>query len=100
MKRSEVPRPMGKILEELIDTLGIRKKLAESKVCMIWNDVVGKKLSSVTSVGFLRRGKLYIHVKTPSWRNELIFLKRAIIKRLNENAGDEVVKDIIFLSER
>lgn len=93
------PKPIGKILNDLVGDLGIDKKLAETRACLLWDNVVGEKLSSVTSVSSTRRGKLFVRVKTASWRNELLFLKERIIRRLNEKVGQNVVKDIVFLNE-
>ncbi|MCK4591335.1 MAG: DUF721 domain-containing protein [Candidatus Latescibacteria bacterium] len=85
------------MLTGLISELGIEKKLAETTVCQIWDEAVGNNLSQVTSVVSIKRGKLFVRVKTPTWRNELVFLKSEIISKLNRRVGKKVVKDIIFV---
>ena len=45
----------------------------------------------------IKRGKLFVRVKTPTWRNELVFLKSEIISKLNRRVGKKVVKDIVFV---
>jgi len=84
-------------LRELISDLGIEKRLAETRVCQIWKEVVGEGLSRETAVVSIKRGRLFVKVRTPSWRNELTFLRSQIISKLNRRVGKKVVREIVFL---
>lgn len=96
--RSAKTRNIGDIINEVIEDFGIKKKLDQSKAISLWQETVGGKLSLVTSPLYIKGGKLFVKVSTFAWQAELIFLKRGIIKRLNEKIGGNVVKDIIFLN--
>ena len=43
-----------------------------------------------------RKGRLVIKVKSAVVRNELSFQKSEILKKINENAANEIVKEIIL----
>ena len=97
---SSSPRPVGSIFDQVFSALGLDTKLAETKARLLWPDVVGQPLSDVSSAFRVQRGKLFVAVNNPSWRNELVFLKAEIIRKINERLGRSVIKDILFVLER
>jgi hypothetical protein len=44
----------------------------------------------------LYEGTLYVQITSASLRSELSFAKAKIIQTLNEQVGEELVKDIVF----
>jgi len=44
----------------------------------------------------MRDGKLFVHVSQAEWRNELIFLKKDLIEKINTSMHQDIVNDIIF----
>ena len=44
----------------------------------------------------MRDGKLFVHVPQAEWRNELIFLKKDLIEKINTTMHQDIVNDIIF----
>ena len=87
----------GNILNQFIKELGIEKPIANYKALHIWKKVVGERISQVTEPKGLRNGKMLIAVKNDVWRNELIFYKADIIRKLNSELGSNLVRDIILL---
>ena len=83
-------------LDELINSLGIQKKLREYDALVFWETVVGDHIAKVTTVKRITQGVLFVKVKTSTWRNELSLQKKNIVERLNATLGDQVVKDIKF----
>jgi len=61
-----------------------------------WNRVVGDTIASKTSPLRVKDSILFVRVESPSWRNELVFLKPKIIKELNQLLKATVVKEIVF----
>ena len=93
------PRPLSRILDQLASNLGIEKKLLETQAMLLWDEVAGTSLSRVSSPMSVRRGKLFVAVKTASWRNQLTFMKGKILHQINQQVGRNVLKDIVFLSD-
>jgi predicted nucleic acid-binding Zn ribbon protein len=89
-------KPLGVALDQLIDTLGIRKKLQEQGVLEIWSEAVGEQIAKATKATRITRGVLLINVKSGAWRQELTMRKKEIISRLNNVVGAEIVRDIKF----
>jgi len=87
---------LGESLVKLIEELQIEKPLQHGRAMQIWSEVVGKKIASKTEPVKIEHGTLIVHVKSPSWRNELQFYKQQIQHDLNEQLGEEIVKEIVF----
>lgn len=87
----------GHILNLFIKELGIEKPIMRYKALSLWKNVVGKRISEVTEPCRLNNGKMFIKVKNDAWRNELLFHKLEIIKKINNELGSRVVRDIILI---
>ncbi len=88
---------LGESLAELISNLQIEKPLKQGQVLDVWYEVVGQKVAKKTEPIKIEHGKLFVRVTSPSWRNELQFYKRQIIHDLNEQVGEQIVKEIVFM---
>jgi predicted nucleic acid-binding Zn ribbon protein len=89
-------KDLGSSLEQLVDELGIRKKLAEYEAVLRWESLVGEHVARAASAVRIANGVLVVKVRTSSWRNELSLRKAEIIKTINTGIGRDVVKDIRF----
>lgn len=89
-------KPIGFVLDELINDLGIEKKLKEYDAIINWDSVVGKQIAKMATATRITQGVLFVHVKTSTWRNELTLRKKEIIDKLNTVVGLGSVKDIKF----
>ncbi len=89
-------KSLGDAIDELIARLGIKKKLHEQDVFVVWDEAVGARIAKVATPSHMLRGVLIVGVKTGVWRNELSMRKQEIVSRINELLGGDVVKDIKF----
>jgi predicted nucleic acid-binding Zn ribbon protein len=89
--------PLGAAIQGLLENLGIGKKIREYDAVLRWNEVVGKKIASVTEAVQIEKGVLVVRVQNGPWRNELNMLKEDVIGKLNEALGEKLVKDIRFV---
>ncbi len=89
-------KSIGYALDELVNSLGINKKLKEYDAVVYWDSVVGKQIAKMATATRITQGVLFVHVKTSTWRNELTLRKKEIIERLNTIVGLDAVKDIKF----
>jgi predicted nucleic acid-binding Zn ribbon protein len=85
------------ILRITLKEFGIEKPIKQYEALWVWPLVVGEKIASVTEPKNIVNGKLFIKVKNAAWRNELVFLKKALIEKLNQKTGSRSVKDIIMI---
>jgi len=89
---------IGKILDSLAHTLGLKKKMDEEKVMALWEKAVNRKIAERTRAIKIQGSKLLVEVSGSSWRNELTFLKPELIRKLNSLVGRVVIDDIIFVA--
>ena len=87
----------GNILNQVIKELGIEKPIIKYKALSLWPEAVGERISEVTEPCRLNNGKMFIKVKNDAWRNELVFHKPEIIRKINDELGSRVVRDLILI---
>ena len=84
------------ILPGLIERLGLTSGLKSREVVTLWPRVVGVPISRKTEAQDIEAGVLVVNVRESAWMQELYFLKPDIIKKLNRELGETIVKDIKF----
>jgi predicted nucleic acid-binding Zn ribbon protein len=89
-------KTIGSAISELVNGLGIEKKLQEYDAVVYWENAVGERIAQMTTATRILQGVLFVHVKTSTWRNELTLRKKEIIDKLNILIGIDIVKDIKF----
>lgn len=62
-----------------------------------WEEVVGKKLSSVAIPLKDKKGILYVKVPDSVWRFELSMRKDELKEKINQHLNKQYIKEIIFL---
>lgn len=100
MMQGKPPFGLGSLITDSLQRLNLERQLKEHSCLMVWDEVVGEKVSGAAQPEFVRDGKLFVITKSPVWANELTFYKSDIITRLNKRIGGQVVKDIIFKAGR
>ena len=66
-------------------------------IMSIWESVVGNTIYENTKIINIKKDTLLIKTTTPAWRNELLFQKKDILKKLNKNQSTTLIKDIHFI---
>lgn len=88
---------IGEVLKQFFEeNRFFRQKIAESRVVSGWSKIVGSVAGSYTDSIYLKNNTLYVHLTSSVLRNELMMCKEKLISNLNNYAGLDVVKDIIF----
>jgi len=68
----------------------------ETKVVELWYQSMGNFIVQNTKSVKIKSGVLYVQIVNASLKFELMGRRTDIIKKLNEEIGLEVVKDILF----
>ncbi len=95
MRRSKTIT-LAEALKDYIAEMNLGGKLNEVGLINSWDEIVGKAISSRTSKIYIKDHILYVHLSSSVVRNELLMLREALKEKLNERAGTEVIKDIVF----
>ena len=88
---------LGDVLREFLkDNTTVAQKLAETRVIQSWSGVLGEGAMKYTTNIYIRNKVLYVRLSSAVLRNELSMCREQLITRLNGEAGEEVIRDIIF----
>jgi predicted nucleic acid-binding Zn ribbon protein len=101
-KRRKMPRPMAvsDLLATALHGKPVEKRLQEGKIWLIWDGVVGPAIAAQARPAGFRDGTLTVLVANAPWMQQLNFLKRDIMARLNVRLGCDIVKDIYLRAGR
>lgn len=86
----------GTILAGLSRRLGLESKLFEARLRRRWPDIVGEPIAAHTRPDQLRFKKLYLFVRNSVWLQQLTFLKPVLLQKVNEEAGQALVAEIVL----
>jgi hypothetical protein len=94
--RKSYTKPIGEVIKESLKDLNIDQKLKEVHVINSWDKFVGKTVAKATKGIYIKDKKLFLKINSSVIRNELLIIKKGIIKRINEFNGGEIINDIII----
>ena len=95
MRRSKTIS-LAEAVKDYIKEMNLNGKLSEIGVINSWEETVGKAINSRTSKIYIKDHVLFVHLNSSVVRNELLMLREVLKEKLNEKAGTEVIKDIVF----
>ncbi len=87
---------LGDVISEFLNRHNLGPKLDEVRLINAWENVVGKMIAKHTTDLHIQRKSLFVYLDSDALRNELSYTKSLLIRRLNEEVGKEVIKDIVF----
>jgi hypothetical protein len=95
--RKENETTLKDALEKLVDSYQLRKKLFEIKVVESWKDLVGEVIQKHTLDIFIKEKTLYIKVDSSVVRQELNFMKKRLVDRINKMLEKNFIDQITVL---
>jgi len=93
---TDSPQPLGDVLQDVIDRLGMRDKIDEARVVETWATIAGDRVNAVTESVWMKGDTLFVKISSAAWRQELHMNRRAWRNRLNDALGREIVGEIMF----
>lgn len=95
MRKNET-QPIKSVIKEYIDALGHRRKLREVNIVSHWERIMGKPIANQTTGVFIKNKVLFVKIKSPALRNELLMRKESVVDHLNKHAGEKIIEKVIF----
>ena len=86
-----------KAIKIFLKNTGLENGVAQQKAIEVWCEIVGEKVAKNTNAESIEHGTLTVKTKNPVWRQELLFQKKEIIKKLNKKLKKNIIKEIRFL---
>lgn len=81
-------------IEAILESIGVRGGLDEERVKEAWATLAGELVAKQTEPVSLRKGCLSLRVLQPAMRYHLEQLKPGLLRRLQEELGEENVKSL------
>jgi hypothetical protein len=87
---------LGDALKYFVNTSRLKGSLQALQIEDVWEQIMGKTISKYTDKIQIQGKTLYITTSMAPLKQELLFQKENIIKRVNEILGEFVVKDVVI----
>jgi predicted nucleic acid-binding Zn ribbon protein len=94
--RRKNTQALGEVIQKYLEAMDIDGKLKEVRLIKSWESVVGKMISNKTNKLFIKDKKLFVYLSSSIARSELSMIKDDLVTRLNQQAGEEVIEDIVL----
>jgi predicted nucleic acid-binding Zn ribbon protein len=94
-------KPNDKSIKEAMDQLlhvyKLQQKFDETALIAAWPEMMGVAIANRTKELYIRQKKLFVRVESSVIKNELMMMRSQIIEKMNEQAGGEVIVEIVLL---
>lgn len=90
-------RPIGDLLAEFIHGSALETPLLERRVVELWPQVLGPTVAQLTGQMEVKNGVLMVHIRSAALRSQLFEVRHDIVRKLNDAAQANVLKDIRLL---
>ncbi|MGB3619010.1 MAG: DUF721 domain-containing protein [Catalinimonas sp.] len=84
-------------IHELLDTYRLAGKYRELHVINAWARLMGPPIADRTDRVFINERKLYVDLNSAPLKHQLSMAKSKIITMINQDAGEEVIVEVVFL---
>lgn len=95
-RKKKAPEKIHSILERVLSGLNLGIKVKQFEIWEVWDSVVGQHIARHAQPHQIRNMILWTVVSSSTWMQQLEFMKKTIVDKLNDRIGEEVVKDIRF----
>ena len=95
MERHEAV-PIGEILNQFLKVAQLENQVFGEKIASLWQELLGDEITLATQRIILESGYLFVELKSPALKSELM-MKRTYIKNLfNQKLEKEVIKQVVI----
>jgi len=94
------PAAVADLLGSLLRGTPAEQRLKEGKIWLVWEAAVGSRIASHAAPTAFRDGTLTLHVDSAPWMQQLNFLKKELVAKVNAELGEEMVKEIYMKGGR
>lgn len=95
MRRSNT-QSLSEVLRAFIRENRMEQKMKEVDIVHSWEELLGKTIARYTRKVYISKKVLYVEISSPVVKNELIFMREEIRRKINEMAGEEMVDKMVF----
>lgn len=87
---------IDEIIREFLKVSQLENRVFEDRIAEVWQESLGEAVTKETDRIHLSNGYLFVELKSPALKNDLMMRRTAIARVLNEKLGHEVVKQVVI----
>ena len=94
--RKATDQTLAQAMEEWLKASGMEGKYKATAIVQSWREIMGEMIANHTRQIEFRDGVLYVSLDSAALRQELFQKRPEIIQLLNQKAGAEFIKEVVF----
>ncbi|MFH2220507.1 MAG: DUF721 domain-containing protein [Pseudomonadota bacterium] len=87
---------IGSVVDEVLNQYRRESDFGLTEVWRLWDGAVGDAIAKNARPAAFKGKLLLVHVTSSAWIHQLQFLKKDILRKVNEALGKELVEEIKF----
>lgn len=95
MKKSN-DQPIAEVLQQMVHVFRLKPNLYKTKIENLWAERMGKTISTYTREIRVKDNVLFVSIESASLRSELHFGREKIRTMLNDEIGEEFLKEVVI----
>lgn len=95
MRKSETVS-ISELVNALLKKYGAEDKIAEVRLIRAWEQIMGRGISKFTRNIYIKDRILFVSISSSVVKAEILMIKNDLIKKLNEQAGKELIDQIVI----
>ena len=80
----------------MVETYRLKARLNQTKIQAIWESLMGQSIAKYTKDIKIRKNKLYLTIESAPLRQELSYGKEKIAKMINQELGEDFIKEVVI----
>jgi predicted nucleic acid-binding Zn ribbon protein len=87
--------PLADVLQQMVRALKLGDNLKKTKIESLWEEKMGRTIATYTREIRIRDKVLYVTIASASLRSELHFGREKIKTMLNQEIGEDFLREVI-----
>jgi predicted nucleic acid-binding Zn ribbon protein len=87
---------LGDALRKFLDQSQLKSSIQALQIEEVWEQIMGKTVARYTDKINIHGQTLFVNTTVAALRQELLYQKENIIKRVNEALGEKVIKEVVI----
>ena len=96
MNKKKNPVSVKNVIDKILLNKKLNNGLLEIRIKDAWKNVMGKNVNTYTTNIKLNKEIIFVKLSSAPLKNELVYRSDTIIKLLNNELGQEKIKEIKF----
>ncbi|MEC8615444.1 MAG: DUF721 domain-containing protein [Bacteroidota bacterium] len=96
MNKKKNPVSVKNVIDKILLNKKLNNGLLEIRIKDAWKNVMGKNINTFTTDITLNKQIIFVKLSSAPLKNELVYRADTIIKLLNNELGQERIKEIKF----